>query len=115
MSSVPPNNATPATGLQLQRPDKSEPVPSSTAAWIERTPYRSLVGCLNYLAVGTRPDIAFAVGRLAGFLDNYRPEHWEAGIRVVWYLKGTRHLCLTLGGTNPVSLLGYSDSDYANC
>ena len=103
------------TGHHLLRPDKDAPVPESTSAWIERTPYRSLIGCLNYLAVATRPDIAYAVGRLAGFLDCYRPEHWEAATRVVRYLKGSRDLSLQLGGTNPPTLLGYSDSDYANC
>jgi hypothetical protein len=102
-------------GLHLRRPDKNEPVPSATIAWAERTPYRSLIGGLNYLAVGTRPDIAYAVGRLAGFLDCYRVEHWEAAIRVVRYLKGTRQLCLKLGGVKPISLIGHSDSDYANC
>jgi hypothetical protein len=57
--------------LQITRPDKSLPVPSHIAAWIERTPYRSLIGSLNYLAVGTQPDIAFAVSRLATVLDCY--------------------------------------------
>jgi hypothetical protein len=49
------------SGLHLLRPDKNAPVPDSTSAWIERTLYRSLIGCLNYLAVATRPDIAYAV------------------------------------------------------
>jgi len=102
-------------GLQIVRPDKSLPVPSNVADWITRTPYRSLVGTLNYLAVATRPDIAFAVGRLATVLDCYRPEHWNAAIRVVRYLKGTRLLSLDLGGTNPIRPIGFSDSDYANC
>ena len=79
------------------------------------TPYHALVGSLNYIAVATRPDIAFAVGRLAAFLNCYRPEHWSAGIRVLCYLKGTRSLCLTLGSANSIRLIGYSDSDYANC
>ena len=87
-----------AERLYLRRPDKSEPVPSATITWAERMPYRSLIGCLNYLAMGTRPDIAYAVGRLAGFLDCYRVEHWEAAICVVRYLKGTCQLCLKLGG-----------------
>jgi hypothetical protein len=30
-------------------------------------------------------------------------------------LKGTHNLCLKLSGANPISLLRYSDSDYANC
>ena len=102
-------------GLQLRRPDPSTPPSSEVSAWVDRTPFRALVGSLNYIAVATRPDIAFAVGRLAAFLNCYRPEHWSAGIQVLWYLKGTRSLCLTLGGTSSIRLIGYSDSDYANC
>jgi hypothetical protein len=102
-------------GLQLCRPDKNLPVTSDLAAWIKRTPYRSLVGSLTYIATGTRPDIAYAVGKLASFLDDFRPEHWEAAARVVRYLKGTRDFGLVLGGDNPIKLLGFSDSDYANC
>src|SRR5258708_35386213 len=82
---------------------------------MEHTPYRELVGSLNYLAVVTRPDISFAVGILASFLDCYRDEHWNAAIRVLRYVKGTRDLSLTLGGLSPLSLVGYSDSDFANC
>jgi hypothetical protein len=102
-------------GLQLTMPDKTLPIPKEIANWVERTPYRSLVGSLMYIAVGTRPDILYAVGRLSAFLDCYRLEHWEAAIHVVQYLKGTRTLGLTLGGSNNLELIGYSDSDYANC
>jgi transposase InsO family protein len=103
------------TGLQLRRPDKSAPVPAEIVQWMDRTPYRRLVGSLMYLAIATRPDIAYAVGRLSSFLDCYRPEHWEAAIRVLRYLKGTRTHTLVLGGRTPLTLMGYSDSDYANC
>ena len=103
------------SGLQLSRPDKSVTPPPHIVEWVKRTPYRELVGSLNYLAVATRPDITFAIGRLASFLDCYRPEHWQAAIRVLRYVKGTRNLSLTLGGTASPSLLGYSDSDFANC
>jgi hypothetical protein len=68
-----------------------------------------------YIAIGTRPDIAYAVGCLASFLDCYRPEHWEAAIRVLHYLKGICTLALKLGSSNPLRLVSYSDSDYANC
>jgi hypothetical protein len=100
-------------GLQLRRPDLSTPPSAEVCSWMDHTPYHALVGSLNYIAVATRPDIAFAVGRFAGFLDCYRPEHWSAAIRVLHYLKGTRSLCLSLGGTGSLRLLGYSDSDYA--
>jgi hypothetical protein len=104
-----------ATGLQILRPDKSIPVSPLLASWSQRTPYRSLIGTLNYLAVATRPDISFAVGRLASVLDCYRPEHWDAAIKVVRYLKGTRLLSLELGGSNAIRSLGFADSDWANC
>ena len=89
--------------------------PPEIIDWAERTPYRSLIGSLMYVAIGSRPDIAYAVGRLASFLDCYCPEHWGAAIRVLCYLKGTRTLMLKLGGLNSHQLIGYSDSDYANC
>jgi hypothetical protein len=79
------------------------------------TPYRSLVGSLMYIAIGTRPDIAFAVQQLCKFLDCYGTAHWEAAKRVVRYLKGTRDLTLTLGGDYTARLLGYTDSDLAGC
>jgi hypothetical protein len=102
-------------GTQLRRPDKSAPTPSNISEWADQTPYRSLVGSLMYLAVATRPDISYVVGRLSSFLDCFRLEHWQAAIRVLRYLKGTRTYALTLGGRNSLALTGYSDSDYANC
>ena len=40
-------------GLQLQRPDKSVPTTPEVKEWAERTPYRSLIGSLMYITVGT--------------------------------------------------------------
>ena len=60
---------------QIICPDKTIPVSEPIASWSQRTPYRSLVGTLNYLMVATHLDIAFAVGRLATVLDCYRHEH----------------------------------------
>jgi hypothetical protein len=68
-----------------------------------------------YITVSTQPDIAYAVSRLASFLDCYGPEHWEAAIQVLCYLKGTCTLGLRLGGASLLKLAGFSDSDYANC
>jgi len=103
------------TGLQLSRPDKTTPPSQHILDWMKRTPYRELVGSLNYLAVATCPDISFAIGRLSSFLGCYHQKHWQAAIRVLRYVKGTRTLSLSLGGSSPPSLVGYSDSDFANC
>ena len=102
-------------GLQIRRPDKSLPASPDLDDWVEATHYRELVGSLNYIAVATRPDISFAVGRLTSVLDCYRLEHWSAALRVLRYLKGTRTLHLVLGGLVTDTLTGFSDSDFANC
>lgn len=98
--------------LPLTRP--TDVMSREDAERLANTPYRALVGCLMYVSVATRPDIAFAVNRLASFLDCYRKPHWQAAIRVLRYLKGTRLLALELGGTDPISLNGYTDADFAN-
>lgn len=77
-------------------------------------PYREAVGSLMYLAVSTRPDIAYAVQRLARFNDNPGPAHWTAAQRVIKYLKGTKKHRLTLGGKETVELTGFTDSDWAS-
>jgi hypothetical protein len=82
---------------------------------MSKHPYRQLIGCLVYLALGTRPDIAHAVQHLSQFLENPGLRHWDAAIRVVRYLKGTRTYGLVLGGHIPITLSGMTDSDYANC
>jgi hypothetical protein len=54
------------------------------------TAYLSLVGCLSYLAVGTRPDIAFAVNYMARFSANPTLEQWKALWHIVNYLANTK-------------------------
>jgi len=41
----------------------------------ENRPYRELLGALMYLAVGTRPDIAYTVAKLAQFLACHEEKH----------------------------------------
>lgn len=101
-------------GLQLSR-KLHMPSTDDEHHLMSRTPYRSLVGSLMYLAIGTRPDIAYAVQQLCKFLDCYGHAHWEAAKRVVCYLKGTRTTVLVLGGDHTARLLSYTDSDLASC
>ena len=75
-------------------------------------PYREAVGALNWLAVGSRPDIVFVVGQLAQFLKNPGRVHWEAAKRVIRYLKTTKDLKLTYGDGGKHGFEGYSDADH---
>jgi len=115
LSEAHPTDTPMVQGLLVRCPDKSIPVDPKVATWVDTTPYRELVGSLNYIAVATRPDISFAVGHLASVLDCYQPEHWSAALRVLRYLKGTHTLQLVLGGLTDNTLAGFSDSDLANC
>ena len=108
-------------GITDARPRK---VPLSTSAKLSqaddgseeldtsRYPYSQLVGSLMYLAVCTRPDIAFAVGALARFMAKPSVTHWQCAKGVLRYLKGTSTDGITYSQGESGSLLGYCDADY---
>jgi hypothetical protein len=101
-------------GLKLRRIDLKT-LSCEDQITLSKLPYRSLIGCLLYLAIATRPDISYAVQQFSQFLDCFSFVHWNAAIRLVRYLKGTRDLKLHLGGPNLIDLIGFTDSDWANC
>lgn len=75
-------------------------------------PYQSLIGCLNYLSVNTRPDIAHAVSVLSQFNSCYDEDHFKCAKRVLKYLKGTSSHCLSFRKSNGLDLRGYVDADW---
>ena len=77
-------------------------------------PYQHVVGKLNYLAIGTRPDISFAVGRLAQYAANPSKDHTRLAKYVLAYLKGTADYKLRYDGMSKSWLCGYSDSSLAD-
>ena len=66
-----------------------------------------------YAAIGTRPDIAYAVSALSKYSAAPRLTHMEAAERVLRYLAATADLGLVLGGGPNLKLQGYSDSNWA--
>ena len=91
-------------------PNQSPSTPREFANMCD-VPYREAVGSLMYAAIGTRLDITYAVGILSRFIENPGHAHWEAAKRVFRYLKGTRSLRLTYGGSEAKGLVGYADMD----
>jgi hypothetical protein len=73
--------------------------------------YSQIIGSLQYLANGTRPDISFAVSKLARYTSCPNRTHWGALDRVLRYLKGTVSLSLQYGRF-PAVLEGYSDASW---
>src|SRR6202012_1370137 len=77
-------------------------------------PYISAVGSLLYLAIATRPDIAYTVSLLARFNTKPSKAHWAAVKHLFRYLKGTLELKLTLSPDTTTSemFVGYSDANH---
>ena len=79
---------------------------------MRNVPYREAVGSLMYAAIGTRPDITYAVTALSQYLQNPGRAHWEQVKRVIRYLKGTREYELKFGPSGGVE--GFTDANWGN-
>lgn len=55
---------------------KNSDIGTSTAG-DSNFPYRELVGCLTYLSMCTRPDLAYVASKLGKFNDCYKNEHFK--------------------------------------
>lgn len=71
----------------VQTPIESEcnlkrPVKADESA-MAKYPYQQLIGALMYVAVTTRPDIAYVVNFMSQFNSNYNEEHWNAAKRIM--------------------------------
>jgi hypothetical protein len=70
-----------------------------------------------YAAIGTWPDIAYAVHTLAKFMKSLQSKHWTTIKQIFQYLKGTCDFCLTYGGpeyTDDAELTMYCDTNWAS-
>ena len=77
--------STPALATKLlQREEKAPPFDG-------RFHYRSVIGKLNYLDKGTRPDITYATHQCARFCEDPKECHAQAVEYIVRYLKSTRN------------------------
>lgn len=77
--------------------------------------YRSLIGCIMYIAVCTRPDIAHAASILSQFNDCHSEAHWKAAKRVLRYLKGTMDYNLVYEYIkSELTVTGFVDADWAS-
>jgi hypothetical protein len=70
----------------------------------------------QYVANATRPDISFAVNRLATYTANPSTEHYSMIKQILRYLAGTRNYGITYRKSyTPVKpLIGYTDATFAN-
>ena len=98
----------------------STPLPAGTEAHLIKNDgeamqsdikhYQSIVGSLLYVQIGTRPDISFAVSRLAQYTANPSKQHLRLAQYVLSYLLGTIDMRLCYDGDDEDGLHGYTDS-----
>ena len=106
------NQDTPLSATELvPNPDPKE---SADPEVVHR--YQSAIGQLMYIMLGTRPDLAYAVGKLSRFSSNPSPQHIHAVLRTFGYLQQYSNSSLTYQRDDndpPQPIYGYTDSDWA--
>jgi transposase InsO family protein len=113
-----PQGQTSKTPLPAKEEYEPNPVNVSDADPATVKQYQKDIGSLMYLMLGSRPDLAYAVGKLARFSSNPSPEHLEAVTRIYRYVNGTFDHSLVYvrsadaDGTR-VYPTGFTDSNYA--
>ena len=106
-----PTPLVPKEKLKSMKEDPSQ----EPATVFEHKKYMKVVGGIQYIAVVTRPDIAFAAHSLARHMAASATEHWLAAQHVVRYLLKTVNLGLQFSAGEGNSVVeAYSDSDFAN-
>lgn len=103
MADCKPVNTPLECGMKFEKGDQTD----------NDTKYRSIIGCIMYLAVCTRPDIAHAASVLSQFNNCHSETHWKAAKRVLRYLKGTMDYNIVYEKSS-LSVTGYVDADWAS-
>ncbi len=104
--------------LSLEKASKDDPLANSTSI-----PFRNVIGSIQYLVTGSRPELAFATNFHSRFLNGYTQQHWHYLKRVLRYLKATSSLKLCIDGVQARKVLDehkqlqitvYADADFHN-
>ena len=76
--------------------------------------YKGMISSLLYLT-SSRPDIMFSICLCARFQSNPRESHLKAVKRIFKYLSGTLNMGLWYPKGSTMSLVRYTDFDFAGC
>ena len=82
----------------------------------EYTLFRSLVGSINWMANGTRPDISFAMINLSTKFNKAHTSHLKEAVKIVKLLKSEKFDITfpCLNGINDLKLVVYTDASLGN-
>lgn len=99
--------STPIVELQTLIDAKTNKSKQTTA------PYREAIGCLQYLASRTRPDLLFTINFLSRFSNDPKDVHWTGVKRALKYLKGSVGRGIKYEYNCASSITTYADADWA--
>ncbi|CAJ1929167.1 unnamed protein product [Cylindrotheca closterium] len=109
--------------LNMQEDTATRPIPAASSKLLSKhsdSPefdgsfhYRSVIGKLNYLEKGSRPDIAYIVHQCARFSTCPKKEHGKAVRWLARYLKGIKDKGLILRPDRTKGLEVYVNADFA--
>ena len=79
-----------------------------------RQQYQSVIGSLLYIMLGTRPDIYYAVIKMAQFASNPSLDHMNKAKQIIHYLGSSQDLSLVFDGGSDKGIIAFCDSDWAS-
>jgi hypothetical protein len=98
-------STTPMNGYESLRPANDTDERTNTKA------YQKTIGSLMYAMVHTRPDIAFALGKLSQYMSDPAQHHAHALKALLRYVRATVNRAIKFGAGGDVAI--YSDADWA--
>ncbi len=79
----------------------------------ERSSYQQIIGSILYLALGTRPDIIYAVILMSQFSANLSPDHIQKALYIVKYIATTLDYKIVYNTKANNKFVAYADADWA--
>lgn len=92
------------------------PLTNQERDFMRNKDYQHLLGCLNWLALGTQPDLVYLLAHLGQAQSNLHPEHWHVLLHILRYLSKTVDMGLVYSKhAKDVGPHIYTDSLFADC
>ena len=73
-----------------------------------RQVYHSIVGCINWLATCTRPDIAPVLTFLASYSNSPHPQHYKAAVHALKYLTSTNEYGISFHSESSATIQAFN-------
>ena len=100
--------------VQTPLPTGYSPLPNKEEANPdERSYFQQIIGSLLYLALGTRPDIIYAVILMSQFSANPSQDHIQKALYIVRYITHTIDSKIVYK-KNGSGFIAYADTDWAS-